>query len=60
MKESNMHPQAELGDDENRRLKNMFKEQIVEFCEMKLEEFNIFSKVDTNSKNTDKILDKIH
>ena len=43
----------------NRRLKNMFKEQIVEFCGMKLEEFNIFGGVDTNSKSTTKILNKI-
>ena len=43
----------------NRRLKNMFKEQIINFCGMKLESFNIFGGVDTNSKNTDKILDRI-
>jgi len=43
----------------NRRLKNMFKEQIVEFCGMKLESFNSFGGIDTNSKNTDKILSKI-
>ncbi len=44
----------------NRRLKSMFKEQIVEFCGMKLESFNIFGGVDTNSKNTEKILEKIN
>jgi len=44
----------------HRRLKNMLKEQIVEFCGMKLEKFNIFGEVDKNSKNTEKILDKIH
>jgi NAD(P)H dehydrogenase (quinone) len=43
----------------NRRLKNMFKEQIISFCGMKLEEFNIFGGIDTNSKNTKKILEKI-
>ena len=43
----------------NRRLKNMFKEQIIEFCGMKLEEFNIFSGVDISSKNITKILSKI-
>ncbi len=43
----------------NRRLKYMIKEQIVEFCGMKLEEFNILGGVDTNSKNTNKILEKI-
>jgi len=43
----------------NRRLKNMIKEQIVEFCGMKLDAFNIFGGVDTNSKKTNEILDKI-
>ena len=43
----------------NRRLKNMFKEQIVEFCGMKLEEFNIYGGVATNKQNTNKILDSI-
>jgi len=43
----------------NRRLKNMFKEQIIEFCGMKLEEFNIFGGVDTSSKKTNEILNKI-
>ena len=40
----------------NRRLKNMFKEQIVEFCGMKLESCNIYGGVDTSGKNVDKIL----
>ena len=43
----------------NRRLKNMFKEQIIEFCGMKLDEFNIFGGVDTSSKKAIKILKKI-
>ncbi len=43
----------------NRRLKNMFKEQIIEFCGMKLTECNIFGGVDTSAKNTAKILSKI-
>jgi len=43
----------------NRRLKNMFKEQIIEFCGMKLEEFNIFGGVDTDAKKTTEILSKI-
>ncbi len=43
----------------NRRLKNMFKEQIVEFCGMKLDEFNIFGGVDTSFKKTIEILKKI-
>ncbi len=43
----------------NRRLKNMFKKQIVEFCGMKLEAFNIFGGVDTKNKNVDRILNKI-
>ena len=43
----------------HRRLKNMFKEEIVEFCGMKLEEFNVFGGVDTSTGNASKILDKI-
>ena len=43
----------------NRRLKNMFKEQIIEFCGMKLEAFNIFGGVDTSAKKTNEILEKI-
>ena len=40
----------------NRRLKNMFKEQIVNFCGMKLESCNIYGGVDTSGKNIEKIL----
>ncbi len=40
----------------NRRLKNMFKEQIIEFCGMKLVSCNIYGGVDTSSKNIKKIL----
>ncbi len=43
----------------NRRLKNMMKEQIIEFCGMKLDGFHIFGGVDTSGKNTDKILKEI-
>ncbi len=43
----------------NRRLKNMFKSQIVEFCGMKLTECNIFGGVDTSAKKTAAILSKI-
>jgi NAD(P)H dehydrogenase (quinone) len=43
----------------NRRLKNMIKEQIVEFCGMKLDGCYIFGGVDTSAKDTDKILEKI-
>ena len=43
----------------NRRLKNMIKEQIVQFCGMKLDVFYIYGDVDTSAKNTDKILEEI-
>ncbi len=43
----------------HRRVRNMFKEQIFNFCGMQLEEFNIFGGVDTNSKNIGTILNKI-
>ena len=43
----------------NRRLKNMIKEQIVEFCGMKLVGCHIFGGVDTSGKKTDKILETI-
>ena len=39
----------------NRRLKNMFKEQIVDFCGMKLDSCNIYGGVDTSGKNVEKI-----
>ena len=43
----------------NRRLKNMFKEQIVQFCGMELESCNIFGGIDTNRSNTENILKTI-
>jgi len=43
----------------NRRVKNMMKKQIIEFCGMKLDGFYIFGGVDTSGKNTDQILDII-
>ena len=43
----------------NARLRNMFKKQIIEFCGMKLEEFNVFGGIDTKLKDINKILDKI-
>lgn len=43
----------------NRRLKNMFKEQIVNFCGMKLESCNIYGGVDTSGKNVEKILSDV-
>lgn len=43
----------------NRRLKKMFQKQIVEFCGMKLDAFNIYGGVDTSGKNTAEILKKI-
>ena len=43
----------------NRRLKNMMKEQIVQFCGMKLDGFHIYGGVDTSAKNTEKILEEI-
>lgn len=39
----------------NRRLKNMIKEQIVGFCEMKLDSCNIYGGVDTSGKNVPQI-----
>jgi NAD(P)H dehydrogenase (quinone) len=43
----------------NRRLKNMFKEQIFDFCAMKLEGFHIFGGVDSDTKNIENILNKV-
>jgi len=43
----------------HRRLKNMFKKQIIEFCAMELKEFHIFGSVDTSARNTKKILNMI-
>ncbi len=41
------------------RLKKMLKKQIVEFCGMRLEAFNIFGGVDKSTSNTKDILKKI-
>jgi len=43
----------------HRRLRGMFKAQIVEFCGMKLEACHIFGGVDTSLKDIDKIVEKI-
>ena len=43
----------------NRRLKNTFKSQVVNFCGMKLSSFHIYGGVDTASKKTDKILEDV-
>jgi len=43
----------------NRRLRLMFKKQIIEFCGMKLKSSQIFGSVDTSGKKTDEILNKI-
>ena len=43
----------------NRRMKLMFKKQIIEFCGMKLKSSQIFGSVDTSGKNTDDILKSI-
>lgn len=40
----------------NRRLKNMLKEQIINFCGMKMESCNIYGGVDTSKSNAKKIL----
>ncbi len=45
--------------DANRRLKNMFKEQIINFCGMNLKEFTIFGGIDSGFKGIDTILEKI-
>jgi len=37
----------------------MFKEQIVEFCGMKLERFQVFGGVDTSLKDVEKILKEL-
>lgn len=44
----------------NRRLKNMWKEQIINFCGMKLNSFNIFGSIDTNEKNISKVLKTVN
>jgi len=43
----------------NRRIKNNFKEQVVNFCGMELASFNIYGGVDTSSKKMDNILGDI-
>jgi NAD(P)H dehydrogenase (quinone) len=43
----------------NRRLKNMIKEQIVQFCGMKLDGCHIYGGLDTSGEKTEKILEEI-
>jgi NAD(P)H dehydrogenase (quinone) len=43
----------------HRRLTQMFKKQIIEFCGMTLKSSQIFGSVDTSGKNTSKILNSI-
>ena len=43
----------------NRRLKKMFQQQIIEFCGMKLERFNIFGWLDKSKTKSTKILEKL-
>jgi len=43
----------------NRRFNKMFKKQIVEFCGMKLQSFNIYGGVNESKTNTSDILNKI-
>jgi len=43
----------------HRRLKNMWKEQIVAFCGMELESFTVFGGMDGSAKRTDAILQSI-
>ncbi len=43
----------------NKRLKKMFKSQIIEFCGMKLESFDIFGGVDGSKTNMNEVLDKV-
>lgn len=40
----------------NRRLKNMFKQQIINLTGMKLEVFKLYGSMDTKNRNTQKIL----
>ncbi|MBN2816824.1 MAG: NAD(P)H-dependent oxidoreductase [Campylobacterales bacterium] len=44
----------------NRRLKKMFKEQIIGFCGMNLQQFTIFGGVDHDFKGVGKILKNIN
>ncbi len=43
----------------NRRLKNTWKEQIIEFCGMKLDACHIFGGINTSNKNPQKALTRI-
>jgi NAD(P)H dehydrogenase (quinone) len=43
----------------NSRLRKMFKQQIIEFCGMKLSECNIYGGVDSTKTDMDKILAKV-
>ncbi len=43
----------------NRRLKQMFKQQIIEFCGMRLDAFEIFGGIDANGVKVDKILHRV-
>lgn len=43
----------------HRRLRNMWKKQIISFCGMKLASFEIFGGIDGGDKQTKKILEKI-
>ena len=38
----------------------MWKEQIINFCGMKLNSFNIFGSIDTNEKNISKVLKTVN
>ncbi|WP_394421093.1 hypothetical protein [Tenacibaculum mesophilum] len=43
----------------NSRIKKTFKQQIINFCGMKLISFNIYGGLDKSNINTEKILEKI-
>ena len=43
----------------NSRLRNMFKKQIIEFCDMKLKSCIIIGGIDQSKTNTDEVLKKI-
>ena len=43
----------------NERLRLMMKEQIIEFCGMEIESFNIYGGVDTGGKEVEEILESI-
>jgi len=44
----------------NKRLRKMFQKQIIEFCGMKMESFNIYGGIDKSATNTSDILNKIN